>query len=149
MICQIAVASLLLPAVCMAQGYTVTTVVGTGTTGFSGDGGAAVSAQIAGVLSVALDSSGNLYVPDQFNQRVRKVTTDGTISTVAGSGTAGYKRSHQQLFDDVSFHIGQPKVTAHVAVRQARVIEPQAIEHRRLQVVHMHCPRRKLTLIRL
>src|SRR6266851_3755951 len=88
--CQIAVASMLLPAVCMAQGYTVTTVVGTGTTGFSGDGGAAVSAQIAGVLSVALDSGGNLYVPDQFNHRVRKVTTDGTISTVAGNGTAGF-----------------------------------------------------------
>jgi uncharacterized protein (TIGR03437 family) len=90
-VCQIAVASLLLPVVCMAQGYTVTTVVGTGTQGFSGDGGAAVGAQIGGVLSVGLDSAGNLYVPDQFNHRLRKVTTDGTISTVAGNGTAGFK----------------------------------------------------------
>ncbi len=90
-VCQMAVASLLLPVVCMAQGYTVTTVVGTGTSGYSGDGGAATSAQIAGVLSVALDTGGNLYVPDQFNHRVRKVTTDGTISTVAGNGTAGFK----------------------------------------------------------
>lgn len=89
-VCQIAVASLL-PVVCMAQGYTVTTVAGTGTQGFSGDGGAAVGAQIGGVLSVGLDSAGNIYVPDQFNHRVRKVTTDGTISTVAGNGTAGFK----------------------------------------------------------
>ncbi len=86
-----ATASLVFPAICLAQGYTVTTVVGTGSSGYSGDGGPAVSAQIGGVTCVGLDSAGNLYVPDQFNHRVRKVTTDGTISTVAGNGTSGYK----------------------------------------------------------
>ncbi len=63
---------------------------GTGTFGFSGDGGPATSAQLAGPNGLAVDSSGNLYVADAFNNRVRKVTPSGTISTVVGNGTYGF-----------------------------------------------------------
>ena len=68
----------------------ITTVAGTGVGGYSGDGGPAVKAQLWGPEGVALDSQGNLYVSEWFNHCVRKVTPDGTIATVAGTGKAGY-----------------------------------------------------------
>jgi sugar lactone lactonase YvrE len=68
----------------------ISTVAGTGTEGFAGDGGPAVSAQLDFPLGVVVDSSGTLYVSDHNNHRVRKVTTDGRISTVAGTGTEGF-----------------------------------------------------------
>jgi len=70
---------------------TITTVAGTGTKGYSGDGGPAMSAEIDQPLGVALDAAGNLYIADRNNQRIRKVdlTRDspsyGVITTVAGS----------------------------------------------------------------
>ena len=64
----------------------ITTVVGTGTQGFAGDGGPATAAQIARPQSVVVDGAGNLYVSDNFNSRVRKVDTKGIITTVAGGG---------------------------------------------------------------
>ena len=67
----------------------ITTVAGTGIWGFSGDGGPAVNAQLAYPEGVAVDGSGNLYIADTDNNRIRKVSTDGTISTVAGSGKSG------------------------------------------------------------
>ncbi|MFI8812664.1 MULTISPECIES: NHL domain-containing protein [unclassified Streptomyces] len=70
---------------------TISTVAGSGTAGFSGDGGQAVRAQLNYPLGVAVDSAGTLYISDYRNSRVRKVTTDGKISTVAGSGTEGFK----------------------------------------------------------
>jgi hypothetical protein len=63
----------------------ITTVAGTTTAGFSGDGGPATSAQLNSVTGVALDAAGNLYVADAGNYRIRKVT-NGVISTVAGGG---------------------------------------------------------------
>jgi len=86
-----AVAALLfLPAVCAAQsGYTITTFAGNNTSGFSGDAGAATSAQLAGPISLWVDSSGNLYIADENNNRIRKVSA-GTITTIAGNGTKGY-----------------------------------------------------------
>ena len=69
---------------------TISTVAGTGAAGFSGDGGPATSAQLSSPGGVAVDASGNLYVVDTGNNRLRKVAEDGTISTVAGTGTAGY-----------------------------------------------------------
>ncbi len=69
---------------------TITTIAGTGSAGFSGDGGAATSAQLNFPTGVALDSLGNLYIADAYNQRVRKVS-GGIITTVAGIGPpAGY-----------------------------------------------------------
>src|SRR5213593_4687735 len=68
----------------------ITTVAGNGTQGFSGDGGAAVDAQLAYPNSVAVDGAGNLFIADTNNQRVRRVTPDGIISTVAGNGKYGY-----------------------------------------------------------
>ena len=74
----------------MAQsGYTITTVAGTGTSGFTGDGSAATSAELAGPIGLAVDSSGNIYIADENNSRIRKVS-GGTINTIAGNGTKGY-----------------------------------------------------------
>ncbi len=69
---------------------TITTVAGTGMEGYSGDGGAAVEAQLNLPSYVELDGSGNLYIADIGNHRIRKVDTAGTITTVAGTGTRGY-----------------------------------------------------------
>jgi RHS repeat-associated protein len=69
----------------------ITTVAGNGTWGYTGDGGTATSAEIDGGYSVAADASGNIYIADMYNARVRKVTAStGQISTVAGSATAGF-----------------------------------------------------------
>ncbi len=73
------------------SGGTITTVAGNGTSGFSGDGGPATSASLAGPDSAALDGAGNLFIADTSNQRVRKVDhATQVISTVAGNGTAGF-----------------------------------------------------------
>ncbi len=68
----------------------ITTIAGTGTAGFSGDGGLATAAQISLPMGIAIDGSGNIYFSDMANTRVRKINTSGIISTVAGNGTAGY-----------------------------------------------------------
>ena len=68
----------------------ITTVAGTGTSGFSGDGGAATAAQLRFPQGVALDGSGNLYIADTNNHRIRKVDSSGIITTVAGTGTSGF-----------------------------------------------------------
>jgi hypothetical protein len=60
----------------------ITTVAGTGTSGFSGDGGPAVNAQLKGPKGLAVDSAGNLYIGD--NYRIRRVAPDGVITTIAG-----------------------------------------------------------------
>src|SRR5439155_1311553 len=66
---------------------TITTVAGTGTEGFSGDGGPATAAELMGPSGVALDGAGNLFIADTGNARVRRVDAGtGTITTVAGGG---------------------------------------------------------------
>jgi trimeric autotransporter adhesin len=69
----------------------ITTIAGTGTSGYSGDGGPATSAELNYPSGVAVDASGNIYIADNSNQRVRKVTAGtGIITTIAGTGTGGY-----------------------------------------------------------
>lgn len=69
----------------------ITTVAGNGTVGFSGDGGAATSAELGYPYGVAIDSHGNIYIGDSNNNRIREVTAStGIISTVAGNGVQGY-----------------------------------------------------------
>jgi sugar lactone lactonase YvrE len=69
---------------------TITTVAGTGTSGFSGDGGPATSAQISGAQGLVCDPQGRIVFADQGNHRVRRIELDGTITTIAGTGTAGF-----------------------------------------------------------
>lgn len=69
--------------------YRLVHVAGQAESGFSGDGGAAVTARLNRPLALALAPDGALYIADTGNHRVRKITTDGAISTVAGNGTAG------------------------------------------------------------
>ena len=67
----------------------ISTVAGTGNSGFRGDGGAATAARLRRPFDVALDGAGNLYIADYINSRIRKVDSAGVISTVAGDGTRG------------------------------------------------------------
>ena len=75
---------------------TTTIVAGTGAAGYSGDGGLAVDAKLNFPQTLALDTKGDLFIADVGNNVVREVTpgpgglSDGTITTVAGNGTAGY-----------------------------------------------------------
>jgi sugar lactone lactonase YvrE len=67
----------------------ITTVAGTGTAGFTGDGGVATSAELDGPFRVSIDAAGDLYIDDATNERIRVLATNGDISTVAGDGIAG------------------------------------------------------------
>ncbi len=68
----------------------IMTVAGNGVSGYGGDGGPAISAQLACPHGVAVDASGTLYIADTGNHRLRKVGPDGTISTIAGNGVQGF-----------------------------------------------------------
>jgi hypothetical protein len=68
----------------------ITIIAGNGTSGFSGDDGAATVAQLDSPGGVAVDGSGNVYIADRYNHRIRKVTAaTGIITTFAGNGTSG------------------------------------------------------------
>jgi hypothetical protein len=69
---------------------TVSTVAGNGKEGFSGDGGPATSASLRSPKTVAADATGNLYITDTANDRIRRVDLPGTITTVAGNGQQGF-----------------------------------------------------------
>src|SRR5215472_1032278 len=69
---------------------TITTVAGNGTGAFSGDGGPATSASLNQPTGIAVDGAGNLFIADLGNNRVRKVATNGIITTVAGTGTGAF-----------------------------------------------------------
>ncbi len=64
----------------------ITTVAGTGTTGYNGDGIPARSANFWNAVRAVADAGGNLYVADQSNHRIRKIDTSGIVTTIAGSG---------------------------------------------------------------
>lgn len=73
----------------VAQQYTISTIAGNNTSGYSGDSGAATSAQLNEPGGILVDSSGNIYIADSGNHRVRKIS-NGTITTIAGTGSPGY-----------------------------------------------------------
>ncbi|MCS7313852.1 MAG: hypothetical protein RMI94_00355 [Bryobacterales bacterium] len=68
----------------------LTTVAGCGWPGFAGDGGPATQARLNHPTAVAVDPQGNLYIADTENHRIRKVTPDGIIRTIAGDGQPGF-----------------------------------------------------------
>ena len=67
----------------------ITTIAGNGVAGFSGDGGPAVSAQIS-PIGIAMDTGGRIIIVDAVNNRIRRIDRSGIITTIAGSGVAGY-----------------------------------------------------------
>jgi trimeric autotransporter adhesin len=69
---------------------TVARIAGTGSSGFSGDGGPAKDAKLNRPAEIRFDRQGNLYIADVFNHRVRRVTPNGLINTVAGTGESGF-----------------------------------------------------------
>ncbi|HKO17279.1 MAG TPA: NHL repeat-containing protein, partial [Acidobacteriaceae bacterium] len=68
----------------------VSIVAGTGVQGFAGDGGQATAAQLDSPMGLAVDASGSLYISDTHNQRIRKISATGVITTIAGTGAAGF-----------------------------------------------------------
>lgn len=68
----------------------ITTIAGNGVQGYSGDGGLAVSAALNNPMGITFDASGNLYIADWNNNRIRKVNTSGIITTVAGTGLSSF-----------------------------------------------------------
>jgi len=72
------------------QSGVITTFAGTGTPGYSGDGGPATQAEIGFPAGIAFDSNGNLFFADMDDQVVRKIDVRGIITTVAGNGASGY-----------------------------------------------------------
>lgn len=89
------------------------TVAGTGEAGFSGDGGPATQAKLSGSIGVVVDSAGNLYFSDEGNGRIRKVSPDGSIVTVAGVGDGG-DRDHDNI----------PATDAHVCCPASLAVDP-------------------------
>jgi uncharacterized protein (TIGR03437 family) len=74
----------------VSAGGTITTLAGNGTQGYSGDAGPATSAQLSDPIGVAVDASGDVYIADRGNNRIRKVAPSGIITTVAGTGKQGF-----------------------------------------------------------
>jgi hypothetical protein len=86
----------------------ISTVAGNGKCGYSGDKGVATSAELNIPAGVAVDGSGNIYIADQANCRIRVVhQSNGIINTVAGTGTAGYNGDDQVAINaEINLPIG-------------------------------------------
>lgn len=87
---------------------TATTIAGTGTSGFSGDGGPAVAAELNAPSGVAVDAAGNMYIADTMNHRIRKITPDGIINSVAGTAVPGSLACTAQSTSTVSTQLCLP-----------------------------------------
>src|SRR5882724_1040945 len=74
----------------MSPAGKLTSVAGNGSYSFSGDGGPATSAGFNGIYALAIDSAGNLFICDSNNHKIRKVTPDGIVQTIAGGNGKGY-----------------------------------------------------------
>ena len=112
----------------------ITTIAGTGTSGFSGDGGAATAAQLKYPTNIAVDLSGNVYITDANNARIRKVTPAGIISTYVGDGSLGYggdggQATAAQLHNPRGLHMdatGNLYIAA-VFSQKVRMVDPSGI----------------------
>ena len=95
----------------------ITTIAGTGTPGYSGDGGPATAAQLDVPLGVAVDHAGNVYISDFNNARIRRIDADGIITTFAGTGVHGYSgdggpATEAEIFGTTSGYYGGLKFDA-------------------------------------
>lgn len=77
----------------------ISTIAGTGIAGYNGDGIPATNAKLNSPMDIAIDDSGNLYIADMHNQRVRKVDAGGFITTISGNGSMGYSGDGNQATD--------------------------------------------------
>ena len=71
-------------------------MAGNGISGWSGDGGPATAASLAAPDGVAVDTAGNIYIGDTGTHRIRKVTTDGVIRTIAGTDQYGLETADRR-----------------------------------------------------
>ena len=93
--------------ICMlSAGGTISTIAGNGTAGFSGDGGAALAAELSNPSAVAVDASGNIYIADTGNNRVRLIAAGGNIATIAGNGNAAYNGDNGAALDIAMYNPG-------------------------------------------
>ena len=93
------------------SGVIMTRVAGNGTSGYSGDGGPATDAQLNAPFGVGLAPFGEIYITDTNNNRIRKVGIAGNITTVCGTGTAGYNGDDQpavnaDIYSPLGIHVG-------------------------------------------
>jgi sugar lactone lactonase YvrE len=77
----------------------ISRIAGTGVRGYSGDGGPALDAQLSQPYGMAIDGAGNLFVADLDNNRIRKISAAGVITTVAGTGAAGFSGDNGQAIN--------------------------------------------------
>ncbi len=110
----------------------ITTLAGNGTAGYSGDGGPASAAELNNPRGIALDSSGNMWIADGGNCRVRKVSTGGVISTVAGSPLGCFYQS----LGDGGPAIGAGVVPFSVAVDAAGNLYIAEVANNRVRMVN-------------
>ncbi len=113
---------------------TITTFAGTGTAGFSGDGGAATAAQFNIPVGMAMDASGNMYVADYGNYRMRKIDASGMVTTIAGDGFSGHSgdgspSSSARITPGGAVSVGPDGTLYIVTENSVRSIDPAGIIH--------------------
>jgi RHS repeat-associated protein len=114
----------------------ISTFAGTGVNGYSGDGGPATLAQISTAFSLAVGPDNSVYLADTVNRRVRRITTDGIINTVAGTGAAGFSgdggpATLAMLADPRGIAVGRDGslYIADAAGQRVRQVTPDGIIH--------------------
>jgi cysteine-rich repeat protein len=115
---------------------TITTIIGSGARGYIGDGGAGTSAVVKEPEGIAIDAAGTIYIADQDNSRIRKLSPDGVITTICGTGDEGYRASDDgglavnALLDhprDVAFDAAGNLYIADTGNHRIRKIDPAGV----------------------